>query len=336
MNHLQSYDACVVCGSRRAFVLATREELADQNQYRNWLFRRALPNTPDYMLDDLTDFTNTYDARLVVCENCGLVCRDPRFSPQASLQAYAQDDYAPEWLEQTFEEYYRAFRLQMPELGIKIGRAATVLEIGSYVGGFLAAAGDYGWHAQGVDVGRRVSEFTRGKGLDVFQGTLAQADLASGSFDAVFVWVCFDQLPDPWAELKEIRRLLKKGGWLVLEVPSGDFIKLLLRMTHMVPSLAVREQAWKLLAYTGLAGFPYQIGYTPATLRRILNASGFCRIEIRNAFNIWDSAGSKSMKHIPEQKRYVLGAYRIAQLIESLSFHRLVQSPWIKACCRNI
>lgn len=336
MNHLQSYDACVVCGSRRAFVLVTREELGDQARYRDRLFRRALAGTPDYMLHDLTVFTNTYDARLVVCENCGLVCRDPRFAPQASLQAYAQDVYAPEWLEQAFEQYYHAFRLQMPQLGIKIGRAATVLEIGSYVGGFLAAARDYGWHAQGVDVGRHVSEFTHGKGLDVFPGTLAQANLASGSFDAVFVWVCFDQLPDPWAELKEIRRLLKKGGWLVLEVPNGDFIKLLQRVTFLFRSPALREQVWRLLAYTGLAGFPYQIGYTPATLRRVLNASGFCRIEIRNAINIWDSPGSEVMEPIPEQKRYVLGAFRIAQMIQSVSFQRIAQGPWIKASCLSI
>jgi SAM-dependent methyltransferase len=335
MNHLQSYDACVVCGSRRAYVLATREELADQNRYRDQLFKQALPGTPDYLLDDLTIFTNSYDARLVVCKNCGLVCRDPRFDRQGTLQAYAQDDYASEWLEQTFEKYYHAFRSNMPELGKRIGRAATVLEIGSYVGGFLAAARDYGWHAQGIDVGRRVSEFTRGKGLDVFQGTLAQANLAPGFFDAVFIWVCFDQLPDPWTELKEIRRVLKKGGSLVLVVPNGDFIKLFQRVTYLFRSLAVRDQVWKLLTYTGLAGFPYQIGYTPATLRRILNASGFGKIEIRNAMNISDSAGSNSLTRMPEQRRYVLGVYWMVQAMQWVSLHRLVPSPWIRVSCQG-
>src|SRR6266542_3064503 len=96
----------------------------------------------------------------------------------------------------------------------RIGSKARVLEVGSYVGGFLAAAHDAGLDAQGIDVGVQVSDFVRAKGLTVHTGTLQAAQFDAEAFDAVCVWNCFDQIPEPWATVSEIYRLLRTGGWL--------------------------------------------------------------------------------------------------------------------------
>ena len=330
---LQPYRACPVCHAENAAVLVTEERLTAECRYREQLFKKLLPpSTPDSMLDDLTVFTNAYPARLVVCRECGLVCRDPRFAPQASIEAYAQDEYAQEWLEISFEEYRASFRARMPELVKLIGKSVEVLEIGSYVGGFLAAAGEFGWQAKGVDVGRRVSDFARSKGLDVFIGKLADAHFRDDSFDAVFAWVCFDQLPDPWAELKEIRRVLKAGGWLVIQVPNGDFMKLAEPLARW---RALRERVWQVLAYTGLGGFPYQIGYMPASLSRLLRAGGFEQINIRNRSNICDSGSATAARAIPEQIRVVQRVRLLSDLIYHASLRTLVKGPWIEAVCRK-
>src|SRR5512133_2943 len=121
MPELESYRACPICGRTACRVLMDRSELAAEARFRDRLFKRALPpGTPDAMLDDLTVFTNAYEAQLVVCD-CGLVARDPRFAPDAAVRAYAQDDYADEWLEQSFQEYRQAFRERLPELTRRIG-----------------------------------------------------------------------------------------------------------------------------------------------------------------------------------------------------------------------
>src|SRR5581483_12290240 len=283
MRKLQNYTRCMVCNSTEKFILATREQLASEQKYLDRLFRQLfLPESPDYMLKDHIYFTHSYEAQLVVCKNCGLVCRDPRLSPESALQEYSQDEYHPEWLAASFKPYRDSFRSQMPKLLKKVGKRARVLEVGSQVGGFLEAAKEYGWHAQGVDVGHSVSNFARSKGLDVFTGTLTDAHLPSSSFDAVFVWSCFEMLPDPWAELKEVHRLLTDGGWLFISVPNGDFIKLIQPFTQIRKQNPLQEHLWKFLAYAILLGFAFQLGYTPSTLRYILGKSGFRNIEVRN------------------------------------------------------
>lgn len=56
--------------------------------------------------------------------------------------------------------------------------APVVVEVGSFVGGFLAAAQRRGWSIRGVDPGREVVNFCQGRGLSVFYGTLNDATIA--------------------------------------------------------------------------------------------------------------------------------------------------------------
>ncbi len=335
MTELEQYKGCVVCESKEFSILVTQEQLDAETQFADELFRRRLSrDTPEHMLDDLTVFTNDYSARLVECQPCGLVSRDPRFSPSASIDAYAHDTYHPDWLEATFKQYYASFRSQMPHLAKMIGSRANVLEIGSYVGGFLAAARDFGWQAQGIDVGRQVSEFVRSKSLQVSTGTLHDAHLPDETFDAVFVWVCFDQLPDPWATLAEIRRVLAPKGWLVLQVPNGDFAKLVEPAALRSRVQRLRGELLKVLAYTGLAGFRFQIGYTPASLRRLLRDSGFGSIDIRNYINVADADKCRKYE-IPEQGTYVSRVQAASNALALVSFGRAVKGPWIRVMCNK-
>ncbi len=335
MPELQAYDFCIVCGSKEYSVLATLEQLQEERRYRNRLFRSGLlPGTPEHMFQDLTIFTNNYPARLVECKTCGVVSRDPRFSPRASVEAYAKDEYHQDWLESTFQEYYASFRSQMPRLIKMLGPEAHVLELGSYVGGFLAAARDYSWQAQGVDVGKRVSDFVRSKGFHVTTGTLLDARLPDRTFDAVFVWVCFDQLPNPWAVLAEIHRLLLPKGWLILQVPNGDFVKRMEPLARSIRWHPMRETILKTLAYTGLAGFHFQTGYTPASLKRILGASGFEGISIHNRINLADAQECKHYA-IPEQGVFLSRVQWASNALARLSLGKAVKGPWIQVACRK-
>lgn len=331
MSKLETYRACPICGRTACTVFIPRERLAAEAAYRDRLFRNALPpGTPDEMLDDLTVFTNAYEADLIACK-CGLVCRDPRLASDAAVRAYANDEYSTAWLDKSFRQYLAGFRARMPDLVRRVGEHARVLEIGSYVGGFLAAANEVGWEAQGVDVGRRVGEFSRGKGLNVFTGSVQDAHYASALFDAVFAWVCFDQLPDPWGVVREIRRIVKPGGWLFLQVPNGEFVK----WTEAVARLpGLRERVWRLRSYTGIAGFPYPIGYTRRSLERLLGTSGFEHIRFRNRMNISDGA-AEPVYVLSEQIAVVKRIHWLAQFLYRVSGHTWLVGPWMEVACRK-
>lgn len=336
-TELQPYSRCLVCGSDEASILVTAKQLEYEREYLDSLFRRLFyPGSPEYMLKDHIHFTHTYDAQLVVCNNCGLLCRDPRLSPMSALQEYTHDDYHPKWLDASFKPYCDSFLQGMPRLIDKVGRKARVLEVGSQVGGFLYAAREYGWQAQGIDVGICMSEFSRSKGLDVFTGTLLDAGLPDSSFDAVFVWSCFEMLPDPWTDLQEIRRVLRKGGWLFISVPNGDFIKLIQPFSKVGRWNPLREYVWKLLAFGILLGFAFQLGYTPSTLRHILSKSGFRDIEVCNQLYVPITPPECVYPWVMRQKtRYLQLAHFISELVYRLSFRALIKGPWIEASCRK-
>ncbi|HEU4887047.1 MAG TPA: class I SAM-dependent methyltransferase, partial [Thermoanaerobaculia bacterium] len=138
---------------------------------------------------------------------------------------------------------------------------ARVAEVGSYVGGFLSTARDWGWNAIGVDIGSDTSRFSRALGFEVRSLPLEECGFERESFDAVFIWNCFEQLAAPRVTLAEVHRILRPFGVLVIRVPDADFY---LRCPGLAP-----------LAYNGLLGWPHRFGFDAAALRRVAAEHGF-------------------------------------------------------------
>src|SRR4029077_13201391 len=113
-------------------------------------------------------------------------------------------------LEALHESQLELFRTKTSRLGRLLAPRAKprIAEIGSFVGGFLAAARERGWDARGIDPGDEVAEFCRAKGLAVLQATAAEAQIEEQSLDCVVIWNTFDQIPDPRPALDAARRWL--------------------------------------------------------------------------------------------------------------------------------
>jgi SAM-dependent methyltransferase len=97
-------------------------------------------------------------------------------------------------------------------------------------------------------------------GLDVHTARLseAEADLAAERFDAVCAFHVVEHLPDPLGAMQLIRRTLRPGGHLLIEVPNAQ-------------SRAARRQGkrWKPL------DLPHHLGHhSPASLRELLSRAG--------------------------------------------------------------
>jgi len=320
---LARYPSCIVCGNARLSELAGTRQMATEARHREQVFRRLVPpETPGYMLKDRAYPTQAYDARLVVCDRCGTLARDPHLSAEGSADRYARDAYHPAWLESTYREFVAAFDARMPELVRWVGPTARVLEIGSFVGGFLASAQKHGWRAEGVDVGQCVSRFARSKGLKVHEGSLEQTRFPDRTFDAVFVWFCFDQLAEPWETLREIYRVLKDDGRLLIRVPNGEFVERVQRLERWTSSDGLHERLRNLLAYSGLAGFPFQVGYTPSSLTGMLEDSGFTSVHVKNRINVrGSSSAALRLVHVG------------SQILDHATFGAVKWGPWIEASC---
>jgi SAM-dependent methyltransferase len=330
----EPYATCLVCGSTRLSELAGSDQLASEAAHRESLFRDLFPpGTPEYMLKDRAFATQTYDARLLACDACHTLARDPHLSPRGESEEYEDDAYHPSWLESSFREFHAAFRERMKELVRWVGPESRVLEIGSFVGGFLAAAQEVGWRAVGVDVGACVTRFARSKGLDVRHARLVEARFPDKSFDAVFVWSCFDQLPRPWEDLREISRVLRDGGRLMLRVPNGAFVNGAHRLMRFLPSGA-SERVRRVLAFAGLAAFPFQLGYTPRSLRSMLGVAGFSDVRIRNRINVRGfDPDRRSFFSIPAATRALRTVHSASQLFFYASLGALAWGPWIEVSC---
>ena len=281
---------CVLCGNARFTTIASDRELeADHAWLRRFHIQRVRRasaglrqvggDPSDANLEERSEFTQNYATDVVVCTGCRLVFRNPRPSTRAIAGAYATDTYGPERLRSLFESQLELFRPKVAILEQWMeGRSERlVVEIGSFVGGFLAAARESGWEAIGIDPGEEVASFCESKGLTVLRQDVAQCEVPRNAVDCVAIWSTFDQLPSPHPTLAAVRRLLRPGGMLALRVPNGACFERAHGWTQRWPApaaAAIRAG----MAWNNLLGFPYLYGYSASTLDRLLAGYGFERV----------------------------------------------------------
>jgi SAM-dependent methyltransferase len=262
---------CVVCGESDANEVAGPEDIREERELL-WQFhmRRLSPRTPPERLVDRVAFSQDPPWRVVRCRRCTLVYRNPVERREELRSTYVEEEPTRDAMSALHETQVAAYRAQARRVTRQMDRRGTGLEVGSYVGAFLAAARDAGWRFEGLDVNRSVNAFARSLGFVVHQGDLEHFR-PERTFDAVAIWNTFDQLPDPRGAIRAAARLLRDGGLLAIRVPNGECYR---RWRERLDTRA-RAAAVRLLAYNNLLTFPYRFGFSPAALTRLLVESGF-------------------------------------------------------------
>jgi SAM-dependent methyltransferase len=270
---------CAVCGESDTIEVTGPDDIRAEAELL-WQFhmRRLSPHTPSERLVDRVAFSQARPWRVVRCRTCGLVYRNPVETREELRETYADADAPRDALLALYEAQRRSYRTQTRRLARYLTRRGSGLEVGSYVGAFLAAARDSRWQFEGLDINPNVNAFARSLGFAVHDGDLESfsAD-SSRTFDAVAIWNTFDQLPDPRAALRAADRLIRPGGVLALRVPNGACYGVW-RTRLSSPSASVRGFATAVLAHNNLLTFPYRFGFSPASLTRLLTETGF-RVE---------------------------------------------------------
>jgi SAM-dependent methyltransferase len=268
---------CTVCGSAEHRTVASADELDAERRWLRQFHRRRLRRATRDALEERADFTQDYATAIVACRRCGLVYRDPRPADDAITSAYSGDTYGEERLAALFESQLELFRPKARSLARRLDSPRpVVLEIGSFVGGFLAAARELGWDAHGIDPGVEVARFCEAKGLSVLRENASEVVFPACAADCVAIWNTFDQLPDPHPTLRSARRCLKNDGLLVVRVPNGVAfergVERLRRAGRIGRRVLLTSMAWN-----NLLSFPYLHGYSVATLDLLVGGYGFAR-----------------------------------------------------------
>lgn len=102
---------------------------------------------------------------------------------------------------------------------------ARILDAGCGTGGMMEQLSQR-WACVGIDISPRAVHYTLDRGLCAVQGDVGALPFDNGSFDAV---LCLDVIyhlaVDPHQALAEMRRVLKPGGLLILNVPAFSVLR---------------------------------------------------------------------------------------------------------------
>ncbi|MCB9139541.1 MAG: class I SAM-dependent methyltransferase [Caldilineaceae bacterium] len=204
-------------------------------------------------------------ATLVQCTECGLVYQNPRPTPE-EIGAHYPPEYEPytditqgkrSWLLQRAINYGIQKRCRFITRHRPPGR---LLDIGCAAGTFMLGMAQNGWETVGVELSQNVAALARSRhGLNVYTGTLEQARFEDESFDAVTMWDVLEHVHDPAATLREIRRILRPGGLLLVRVPN----------------LASWDARLFGEYWAGLDAPRHLYVFTPGTLSRLMGRAGF-------------------------------------------------------------
>ena len=207
-----------------------------------------------------------------------MVYRNPIERPREVTEVYAEQAPSVEVLRALHETQLPALREQARTLRSVLGRGGFGLEVGSYVGGFLAAAREQGFVFEGLDINPAINAFARSLGFCVHDGQLTTFT-SSREFDVVAIWNTFDQLVDPRGALNAAVRLLAPAGVLVLRVPNGGLYARMRRRWRRGGSAGRVAKA--VLAQNNLLTFPYRWGFTPRSLVRLIESAGLGVLGVR-------------------------------------------------------
>ncbi|MEA2482691.1 MAG: hypothetical protein QOC55_638 [Thermoleophilaceae bacterium] len=198
------------------------------------------------------------DYELARCASCGSAVTGGGTPPP---DAYESGQYAPAppRMAAPVAAIQRAVARQpvryLQRSGLQAG--ARVLDVGAGPGRLVAALGDAGYDAAGIEPSRRSSALAHQAGRRVQRRELHEH--SDSGLDAAVMWHVLEHLDDPPTALETVRAWLRPGGLLLVGVPNLASLQ-----------AEIAGDAW--LHYDAPR---HRVHFTADGLRRLLVRSGF-------------------------------------------------------------
>ncbi|NIM90466.1 MAG: methyltransferase domain-containing protein [Candidatus Aminicenantes bacterium] len=209
--------------------------------------------------------------KVVKCRNCGLVYTNPQ--PERGLiEEHYQEEYYREWMEKQMEKRIPMWKKRLKEI-TQYKNKGHLLDVGCGIGTFLKLAKEEGFGISGTEISEYASRYVKENlRIDVLRGDIEELDFPPESFDVLTMWHTLEHLPNPKAALKEINRILKREGLLVIATPNlNNFI------TRVLYFLAKGK---KLKLFSDRAKELHLYHFSIHTLASMLKETGFRIIKI--------------------------------------------------------
>lgn len=207
-------------------------------------------------------------ARFYRCSHCGLVWLEVGRRPLNQAGYYSEQYYPEHYAGRKNVRDLFQYRFRLVRDFFK--RGGKLLEIGAASGDFLQLLQDTGYEVYGVELSKRAAEQAdRLYGLKLFQGTLEDAAFPPDFFDCVVLYHVLEHVPDPAGTLREIYRILKPGGRVLIEVPN-------------VQSVDARFSKALLASILDYPNHLY--AFTPALLKKMTEEAGFKTLIFERSF----------------------------------------------------
>jgi 2-polyprenyl-3-methyl-5-hydroxy-6-metoxy-1,4-benzoquinol methylase len=159
------------------------------------------------------DYITQSQHRLFNCSECGLAYVNPQprkddigiFYP---VTYYGGNPFAYEKIDACFR--WRKIRA----LGLKPGKA---LDCGCGKGLLLGRLKAHGWNVCGTELSEMSANYGREKlGIEICSTSLEECRYSNDEFDLITLFHSLEHFPDPFRALKEIVRILKPHGLLIV------------------------------------------------------------------------------------------------------------------------
>jgi 2-polyprenyl-3-methyl-5-hydroxy-6-metoxy-1,4-benzoquinol methylase len=148
--------------------------------------------------------------------------------PQPSLESlgkyYESEDYIShtDSKRSLFEKLYHfiksiALKDKLNLINSLQPHKGQILDIGAGTGDFLSVAKNSGWKTVGVEPSDKAKAIAKSKGVSFVSVT---SELENHSFDVISMWHVLEHVPDLDEQIKELKRLLKPTGTLIIAVPN--------------------------------------------------------------------------------------------------------------------
>jgi SAM-dependent methyltransferase len=252
----QGARGCPLCGAKELELLIPRERIEEELAFLQQFWDERIDGHIDAAeMKDRTDVVRATPGEIRICRRCEILVRIDH-SP-----SFACDPYADYVMEQMLRVHIDAFRHKELHYRPLLPEGARVLEVGSYVGGFLHVALEWGWSPLGIDIGEDTAHFSASRGYPTRHASLEECAFDDASFDGVFIWNTFEQIDDLHSLLAEVHRILVPEGIVVIRTPNARFY--LVGVSRLA------------LAYANLLGFSYRYGFSEQSLDAMLRAHAF-------------------------------------------------------------
>jgi SAM-dependent methyltransferase len=152
-----------------------------------------------------------------------------------------------------------------------LGRPGRMLELGCGRGELLRGAANRGWMVQGIEMTPAFAAFAHEQyRIDVECAPVEAANSLEDSYDVILLAAILEHLYTPLETLQRVRRSLRHGGLIFIDVPNECSLMAALGNAYM----RARRRDWAVNLSPTFS--PYHVvGFCPTSLRYLLELTGF-------------------------------------------------------------